>query len=166
MTTYRPSRNLEATLIEKIETILSDNDWDNVSVEKSFARVYEIPMNQDTKNAIICVSLENTIHSSVEVGSDITKRKPLLLVDVFAHDDGQRLDLKDFLISELKHGWSYVEFVITDGKVGSRTTNGRIEVLSISDTPINFGIPKEQLDAHDRHRHRISLSCEKSALEA
>lgn len=160
MGTYRQSRNIEGCTIERIETILTDNNYTGVNVEKSFARVYSVSI------PVICVRVGDTIHTGVEVGSNTTIRKPLILIDVFANSDGQRLDLKDLLITNLKTGWVYNEFVIVSGEVSTRTDNGRITVLSMVDSIINLGVDKSNLDVHDKFRHLISLNCQLSALEA
>lgn len=159
MGTYRQSRNIEATCIERIETILTDNNYTGVNVEKSFARVYSIDL------PVICVRVGDTIHSGVEIGSHLTKRKPLILIDVFANSDGQRLDLSNLLVSNLKQGFDYVEYVIVNGEISTRTTNGRIIVESIDDHSVDLGVDKSQLDVHDRYRHLITIHASKSSLE-
>ena len=171
-TSYRPSRNIEASTIEKIQSILSDNSYTGVTVVLGFKRAYSISLDSKEHNAIISVRCGTTIHEGVELGSVTTKRKPLILIDIFATSDGQRLDLKDLLVANLKGGWNYTEYVITnattsaDASINTRTVNGKIRVESISDTPINFGIDKNQLDPHDRYRHLLTISCEKTKLEA
>ena len=159
MSVYRPSRNIEASTIEYIDHILDENDYTDVQVEKTFSRIYTIELPS------ICVRVGDTEHTKAELGSNTTIRKPLILIDIFATSDGQRLDLKDLLIDQLKSGWDYVEFVIVDGAVESRSRNGRIQVIGMSDTIIDLGVEKSSLDVRDRYRHLISLNCQISKLE-
>ena len=159
MGNYRQSRSIEASTIERIQTILADNNYTGVSVEKSFARVYSIDL------PVICVRVGLTVHSGIELGSVTTRRKPLILIDLFCTSDGQRLDLSNLLVSELKQGFDYVEYVIVDGEVSTRTTNGCLIVESIDDVPVELGIDKSQLDVHDRYRHLITIHASKSSLE-
>jgi len=76
------------------------------------------------------------------------------------------------VIANLKGGWNYTEFAITDAtatvnaSVDTRTVNGKLRVDSIDDTLINLGIDKSQLESHDKYRHLISISCTKTLLEA
>ena len=162
---YRPSRNLEASTIERIETILRENHYSNVTVEKTFSRVYNTTLNPDEGNAIICIRCGDTDHDRIEIGSNSTTRKPLILIDLFCTSDGQRLDLKDLLISELKNGYDYYGYTIDNGKVQERDLKGRI-IVTIADTPINFGITdKTTLDIHDKYRHLISLDTELNLIE-
>ena len=159
-TVYRESRNIEASTIEYIDHILDENDYTDVTVEKTFARVY----SQDTP--VVCIRVGDTEHPRAELGSDQTIRKPVILVDIFADSDAQRLDLKDLLIENLKKGWDFVEFIIADGEVESRGRNGRIIVLNLSESAVDLGIDKSSmLDKHDRYRHLITLNCECSEVE-
>ena len=163
---YRQTRNCESSTIERIQAILTANSYTNVSVEKVFARVYDIPLDSKEGNAVICVRVSDTTHSHVEAGSHLTSRHPLIIIDVFATNDGQKLDLKDLLITNLKSGYTYNEFVIVNGIVDSRTANGRIEITEFDDTPVSLDIDKSILDIHDRYRHRITLHARLSALES
>ena len=113
----------------------------------------------------ICVRIGTTIHERVEVGSDSTWRTPQVLIDIFSTSDGQRLDLKDFLIEKLKGGMPYYEYEITNGVVTDKTQNGRIRILEITDNPINFDSDKDQLDVHDRYRHILALNISLGSVE-
>jgi len=158
MPVYRASRNIEASFIDFLTTNFA-LDWTDVTVEKSFARVYKIEMAKG--EAVVCVRLGTTEHEFIEVGSDSTWRFPNVLVDIFATSDGQRLDLKDYIVSKIKGGLPYYEYVTTNGAVdwssGATEQSGRIRVLSIDDTPINFDNDKNILNKYDRYRHLLTV---------
>lgn len=156
--TYRQSRCIEASLIDFIQSKLTDS-WSGINVTKTFSRVYEIGI------PAICVRCGVTEHEKVEIGSDSTKRNPQVLIDIFANSDGLRLDLKDFLISELKGGCPYYLYEIENGAVKTKTLNGRIRVLRIDDDPINFDTEKNTLDNIDKYRHLITLSISLGKVE-
>jgi len=159
MGNYNISRNLEASLIDYIKSVLTGS-WTDVSVEKTF--------NQISKVALpgIFLRVSDTIHETVEIGGTATKRFPLVLIDLFCKSDGQRLDLKDFLVSKLKSGCPYYQYVITNGVITSKTANGRIRVTSIQDTPINFTTDKSELEVSDRYRHLLTLNISLGKIEA
>ncbi len=170
MATYRESRSIEASTIEEIERILDENNWTNTDVVKTFKRVYEINLDPNSKQAIVCVRIGNTVHNSAEIGSTTTRRKPLIIIDIFGTSQGQVLDLKDLLLAELKDGWNYTEYEITggttsDATVGSRVVDGRIIVESMDDTQVILSEDLASLDPHDRFRWRITLHCSKTKLE-
>lgn len=156
---YRISRNLEASIIKFIEAQLVLASWTGINVTKTFAKVYSLSLPS------ICVRVGDTAHEKVEVGSDSTKRDAQVLIDIFAENDGQRLDLKDFLIDILKGGLVYNEYTIVNGAISEIVPNGRIRVLSISDTPLDFNTGKSDLDVADRHRHLLSLSVSTGEVE-
>jgi len=154
---YRISRNLEASIIDFLENNL-DSDWGNVDVVKTFAEVYGVNMSQSDRNAIVCVRCGITPHDWVELGSKATKREPAIIIDLFCANDGQRLDLKDYLIEKLKNGCAYYKYTIVNGAVDSKVADGRISLVAPpEDEPIDFNTPKNELEPIDRYRHRITL---------
>jgi len=157
---YRITRNFEASIVKYIEAELVTANWTGVNVEKTFAKIYDIELPS------ICVRVGDTIHEKVEVGSDSTKRDAQVLIDIFAENDGQRLDLKDFLIDIFKGGLVFNEYTVTNGVISDTTSNGRIRVLDITDTPLNFNTDKSALDVHDRYRHILTLSVSTGKVEA
>ena len=155
MANYRQSRCIEGSIIDFLQENF-DNDWTGVSVEKSFARVYSIDL------PVICIRASDTIHDKAEIGGNSTIRTVQVLIDIFASDDGQKLDFSDYIVSKLKNGCIYYEYT-TNG--ASRSANGRIRITSIEVTPVNFNTPKNELDVHDRHRALITLSISLGRVE-
>jgi len=148
---YRISRNFEASVIKFLENnfVL---DWNGVRVEKSQARVYNGTL------PVVCVQLGVTNYNYAEVGSDSIIRTPLIIIDIYAKNDGQRLDLKDYIISKVKSGMPYYEFIIENGNIVSQNQTGNIMVKKILDVPVNFDVDKDKLDKSNRYRHRITLT--------
>ena len=157
---YRPSRNIEASIIDYLKPLFL-TDWGTDRVEKTFAKIYAIELPS------ICIRLGITMHTKVEIGNTSTTRTPLILIDIFTTSDGQRLDIKDWLISKLKAGLPYYKYTIVGGQVTDKTQDGRIRIISILDTPLNFGVDdKSTLEIHDKFRHLLSLSISLSKVEA
>ena len=79
------------------------------------------------------------------------------------------MDLKDFLVNALRNGCVYYEFVTSTSSrtssVETRTANGRLRILKIDDTTINFGTEKTKLDIHDRYRHLLTLTISRGKVE-
>ena len=165
MGVYRISRNIEASIIEYIIAQLAAASWSNVNVEKTFSRIYGIQMDENKQTAAICVRCSDTNRKRVEIGDDAVVRSELVLIDVFATSDGQRLDLVDFLGDILKVGCPYFEHTVTNGVMGTPTQNGRIRFLNIEDKPVNFGVDKSALDIQDRYRHLLSATVSLGKVE-
>lgn len=158
MGTYNKSRAIEASLIDYIRDNLSGS-WTGINIEKTYRRVYDAPLPS------VCIRCGTTIHEKAEIGADSTTRNPQVLLDIFAENDGQRLDLKDFLIDILKNGVPYYNYTISGGSVQSKTQDGRIRILEISDEPVNFDANKNVLDVHDRYRHLLTFSVSLGRVE-
>jgi len=162
MAQYRQTRNLEASLIDHVQTEINKS-WSGVTVEKSFTRVYELTL------PVVCLRINTTTYEKAEVGDDNLIRTAQIVIDLFANDDGQREDLKDYIISILKNGCVYNDY--TTEKSGRTTTvktatpNGRIRVLTITENPINFDIDRDKLSVHDRYRHIITLTVSLGRIE-
>ena len=159
MGTYRISRNIEASIIDYIREEVFSASWNNINVEKTFAKVYEISL------PTVCIRQGDTIHTKVELGTNSTYRTPSILIDIFATNDGNRLDLKDFIVDIIKRGCPYYEYTITSGQISAKTQTGRITIINITDTIINLDTDKSLLDVHDRYRHLISLEISLGKVE-
>ena len=160
--TYRTSRNFEASIIDYIKEKLDEtgSGWSDIRVEKAFSRVY------DGSLPCICVRCGVTDHTRAEIGGTSTYRTANILIDIFGTSDGIRLDLKDWLIANIKAGIPYYNYTIVGGAVDDKDLDGRINVLNIDDVPVDFDIDKAKLDVADRYRHLITLSVSLGQMES
>ena len=158
MSRYRQSRNFEASIFDRIQEILFITNF-NVTVEKTFTNAYKVRV------PVIVVRIGDTVHLPAEISTTSTLRKPQILIDIFASNDGQRLDLKDCLISYLKDGIDYYEYVIGNGTFQEKIKIGRIRVYDIKDTIVFQNIDKATLDEHDRCRHLITFTASLGQVE-
>ena len=148
--TLRPSRNIEWSLYLFISENLT-SDWNNVKVVKGFKDAYK------TTLPVIAIRLGDTNYESVEIGSDDYRREASFYIDIFAKNDGQKLDLKDYIIDLLKGGCPYYEMdTAVDNSL--KTETGRIKIKDIRDTNIKFDVDKSNIvDVHDRYRSQINF---------
>lgn len=156
---YRISRNIEASIIDFIKTNV-DADWTNINVIKGFSKA------NDLETPIIAIRCGVTAHEKVEIGSTSIKRIPQVLIDIFGTSDGNRLDLKDYIIEKIKGGLTYYDYEIENGTVKTKVEAGRISVGDIDDTPINFDIDKDKLNERDKFRHLLTISISLGKVEA
>jgi len=156
---YRVSRNLEASIIDFLQDNF-DDDWTGINVEKTYSKIYDLSLPS------ICIRCGVTDHEKIELGDNNTVRTPQILIDIFAENDGQRLDLKDYIVEKIKNGCPYYEYTIANGQVQSKIENGRIRVMTIDDSPINFDGDRNALDPHDRYRHLLTFTVSTGKVEA
>jgi len=152
MANYGTTRNIEASLIDYIKIKLEEYEWRNVSVVKSFKQASESDL------PVICVMVTDSFHKKTGLGERATRRDVIVHADVFAKSDGQRLDLKDFLIKILKISVPYNEYTIERGRVASKTYICEMYTKRIDDVKVNLGVDLSVLDVKDRYRHYIGLT--------
>ena len=150
--TFRTTRNVELSLLYALDTWISA-DWTGITILKTFADVYA----KDVNLPIVCARLDDTATSLVEVGSTTLDNRYLIIIDIFAKSNGQRLDLADYIKDKLKDGWIHYDHAHSSGDptVLTRTVNGRDNVTDwVTDSKINIG---ETTDTKDKYRHNISV---------
>lgn len=155
---YRTSRAIEASIVDYLKAEFT-TDWSSDNVEVAFARIYEIELPS------ILVQVGVSDHDRAELGSSSTIRKSQVLINIFASSEGQQRDIKDWVISKMKSGCIYYNYTIAGGVVSAKVADGRLRVLSIEDTPINFDEDRDKLHRCDRFRWQIVLTVSRGKLE-
>lgn len=149
---FRESRNVELSTLYYLETNLTA-DWSGTSVIKTFKQAY----SKDINLPIVCIRLADIGSTRREVGSTTLNNGYLIIIDIFARSDGQRLDLSDYILDKIKDSWVFYLHSHTSGDNTTlvRTANGRCSVEQfISNTKVE---PFENTDEKDFYRHSISV---------
>lgn len=157
MSYFRTTRNVELSLLYHLDINLSV-DWSGTTVCRTFKEVYA----KDVALPIVCVRLSDTNTVFREIGATTLENRYLIILDIFARSDGQRLDIADYIKDKLKDGWVHYEHSHASGDNTSlsRSANGRDNVVDwVTDAEITTG---ENADAKDRFRHNISIRVRRS----
>ena len=87
---FRQSRNIELSTLEYMETNY-DADWSGITIVKTFKAAYdtEIPV------PVVCIRLASTDNARLEIGADTLENRYVIIIDIFASSDAQRLDIAD-----------------------------------------------------------------------
>jgi hypothetical protein len=166
MGVYRTSRNLESSIIDFLVSMAGQSGgWANLTITKDYKKIYGLPIDANKQNAAIGVQTTISRNTKVEIGDESTWRTAQVIIDVFATSDGQRMDLKDWLIEIIKHGLPFYQYTVSGSTVTSKVQNGNIRILKIDDAPINLNVDKSMLEVVDRYRHRIGLEVTTSQVE-
>ena len=152
MSTYRESRNLEASLIDFLKIELNEDGWTGINVEKSLKQ-------SQIKIPVILIYVQDVDPQQKEIGSGDYLRFPTVIIRIFADNDGQRLDLADWILEKLEDNIEYYEYVVTNGAVSSKNLAGNIVIRKIirNEKELSNTNP-EVLEKEDRYRHRIEVS--------
>lgn len=151
MAIYRISRSIEASIIDFLKQDLVLNGW-VVRLEKAFSRAY------DGTLPCIVVNVADRPMNHREIGSIETKKEFTIEIRLFCRNDGERLDLADYLAETLMEGIDYYEYVIENNIVISKEYEGKICVTKITANRRELD-NIQNLDEDDKYRHLFRLSC-------
>lgn len=148
---YRVSRNIEKSLLDFITTNLTTDSWTGIRVEKGFPKDYKgkVPM--------IGVEVLEMNPLLLEIGSKTHIKNYTVKIRIIASDDGQRLDLADWLFDELEDDVTYSTYVVTNG-IAVGTHVGKIIITKWLNDEKELQ-NTENLEKEDKYRHLFSFEC-------
>jgi hypothetical protein len=147
---YRISRNIEASIIDRITADLVTDGWTGIYVEKTTAEIYggHFPA--------ILVNVQEIRPEHLEVGSKTYLKYFTIYIRIFASNDGQRLDLSDWLLEKLEDDTDYYAYTITNGIVSAKVLTGKVVITRILDNRKEL-TNTEILESQDRYRNLLSF---------
>jgi len=149
-------RNLENSIKDFLDTeIITDSVTDINGVN--------IPVRVGRKNddnwTLPCISLYNESEtlSRFEIGSNNRDARELIIIDIYATNEGERLDLAKWLTDTINNGLRYYTYTYKPSNPESPTkvAGGWINVDFLTNTRVSLGQNISEIDAH---RHRVSVN--------
>ena len=119
-----------------------------------------IGRKEDNEWTIPCIAIYYDAENSpdrLQLGSNKRNRRYLLILDIYAVDEGERLDLAAWLTKKLENGFRYYAYNIDvdNSESPTKTAEGLVNIDTfISNTRVALG---QNVDEFDAHRHRISI---------
>jgi hypothetical protein len=108
---------------------------------------------------VICIRTNTKTFNPVEIGSVQTTKDYSVYLDIFASNEDEKNNIKDWLSDVLQSGCDYFTYIINDSGVAVATsTSYKIVTLNITEVAINLDTDKSNLDEHDRYRFRLNLN--------
>jgi hypothetical protein len=147
---YREKRSIEASLVDQITELVAE-DWEGTRVEKDFAEAY--------KGTLPCIVIGVLEKQSIkkEVGSKTHIKYYIVNFRIFATNDGNRLDMSDWLFDQIEDDFNY--YTYDDPKEKKEgTLAGRIVVDNILDDRKELANTENLVQA-DKYRHLIQVKC-------
>lgn len=152
MSQYRISRSIEASIIDRITADLITDNWTGIYVEKSNSEIYQGHF------PAILVNVQEIRPEKLEIGSSTNLKYFNVIIRIFAQNDGQRLDVSDWLFDKLETDTNYYVYTITNGVVTSKVLTGKIIITNWILNRKEL-INLEGLEEKDRYRHILSFEC-------
>jgi len=150
MGVYRISRNIEASLVDFITAELTTDSWTGIGVLKGF------PQDYKGKAPFIGVEVLSLDPVKLEIGSKTHIKNYNVKIRIFATNDGQRLDLADWLFDELENDITYYAYTITSGVVSAKVATGKIVIGSWNNNEKELQNTAD-LEKEDKYRHLLSF---------
>ena len=156
MLSWQKFRNLENSLKDFLDTNISN---DSVTDINNALVPVRIGRKEDTNWTLPCISLyfESETAERFEIGSNNRDRRELVIIDIYATNEGERLDLANWLTDIINNGLQYYTYTYNSNnpELPTKTLSGWINVDFLSNTRVNLSQNISEIDAH---RHRISIN--------
>jgi len=154
--TWRLYRSLENSLKDFIDAQITS---DSLKAEDGSDISVRIGRKEDDNWTLPCISLYNDSETleRFEIGSNKRDDRQLIIIDLYAMNEGERLDLAKFLVDAINDGWRYYSYSYNPSNPESPTkvAGGWVNVNFVENTRVALG---QNVDVFDAHRHRISIN--------
>ena len=156
MSNFRLYRNLENSLKDFLDTSISN---DSLTGENGETINVYVGRKNDDNWSLPCISLylESETLERFEIGSNKRQNIQLIIIDIYANSEGERLDLAKWLVDTINDGWTYYTYAYNSSTPESptKTAGGLVNVNFNTNTRVALG---QNVDEFDAHRHRISIT--------
>ncbi len=149
-------RNLENSLKYFLDTQIAT---DNVTDINGNAVPVRVGRKADNDWTLPCISLyiESETSPRLEIGSNNRDDRYLLIVDIYATNEGERLDIARWLKEEIKNGFRYYSYSpnLSNPDSPTKVAGGLVNINFLTNDRVNLG---QNVDSFDAHRHRITIN--------
>ena len=149
---FGEERNCELSTLDYLTESFA-SDWTAITVLKNFKNAY----SADNSLPIVCVGLLDTESRRKEVGGTAWLDNNMIVIDIFATSDGQRLDIASYVKSKIKDCWTYYTYANASGdtKTLDRVEAGKCTVTQLlNNTKVEI---EGSVDVKDRFRQNITI---------
>lgn len=149
-------RNLQASLYDFLTTLASDEslvDLDGESINFRVGRKND----DDWKLNTISFYCESNTSERAFIGSNHRHELFLIIIDIFAKNEVDRLDLARWVTESINDGWDYYEYTgnIANPDSPNKVKKGKVSVNFLTNTKVSLG---QNVDEIDANRHKISIN--------
>ena len=149
-------RNIENSLKDFLTTqVVADSvtDINGVAVPIRVGRKED----NDWSLPCITVYLDNETAERAYIGSNQRLDSFLIIIDIFATNEGERLDLANWLKDTINDGFRYYAYTPSelDPQNPTKVAGGLVNINFLTNSRVALG---QNVNIEDAHRHRISVT--------
>ena len=149
-------RNLENSLYEFLTDKVTD---DSVTDINDVLIPIRVGRKRDNDWTLPCITvyMDNETAERAEIGSNNRLEKYLIIIDIYATNEGERMDLANWLKDTINDGFRYFSIIPSksDPQNPIKVSGGLVEVNFLTNARVALG---QNVDLEDSHRHRISIN--------
>ena len=131
---------------------------DSVTDVKGVAIPIRVGRKNDNDWTIPCISLyvESEVAPRSFIGNNVRLDQQLIILDIYATNSGERLDLAKWLTDSINNGWRYYTYTVKQStpEVPTKVAGGWVSLNFLTNARVSLGLNVDPIDAH---RHRISI---------
>jgi len=156
MLPWQISRNIENSLYEFLLDKVTEDSVTDINGNDISIRVGR-KEDKDWTLPCITVYLDSKSLERAEIGSNNRLKTYLIIMDIYATNEGERQDLADWLEETVNNGFRYYSMVASSLTPNTpiKTAGGLVEVNFLTNARVALG---QNIDQEDAHRHRISIN--------
>ncbi|HUU88098.1 MAG TPA: hypothetical protein VMX17_10145 [Candidatus Glassbacteria bacterium] len=155
MLTWQTTKNLINSLKYYLDTEISS---DSVTDNAGDVIPVRIGRKDDDNWTLPCIAIykDDETNEKIFIGSNQTDDRRLIVIDLFAEDEGQREDVADWLVTKLTDGWRYYTYTVNINTPlnPSKIAAGWVSIDFLTNTRVNLG---QNVSLFDQNRHRITV---------
>lgn len=130
---------------------VTDIDDNNIPVR--------VGRKEDANWSLPCISVycDSEVDPKIFIGSNYIDRTILMIIDIFTTNEGERLDVANWLTDKIKNGFRYYTYTpnLSDPDLPNKTAGHLVNVDFLTNRRINLG---QTIDEFDAHRHQITIN--------
>jgi hypothetical protein len=118
-----------------------------------------IGRREDKNWTLPCISLyvDSETATRIEIGSNARDDRQLMIIDIYATDEGERLDLAKWITDTINNGFRYYTYTVNPSNPESpvKVAGGLTHVDFLTNGRVNLGQNVSEIDSH---RHKITIN--------
>jgi hypothetical protein len=149
-------RNLENSFKDFLDRKVEE---DYVVGENNTPITIQVGRKTDSEWKLPCIVgyVESETLTRFEIGSNKRDKRELMIIDIYANNEGERLDWADWVTTSINDGFTYYTYYYNSENPDEilRTESGLVNIDFLTNTRVNLGQNISEIDAH---RHRITVN--------